>query len=50
VVGPKINLSEGVVDSECRKHFDDENMDVKIVYEFLSQHNEELILDDFCRL
>ena len=50
VVGPKSDLSEGVVHSECRKHFDDENVDAKIIYEFLLQHHEELSLDDFCGL
>ena len=50
VVGTKIDLDEGFVHSECRKHFDDENVDVKMVYEFLMQHHGDLSVVDFCRL
>jgi len=50
VVGTKIDLNEGFVHSECRKHFDDENVDVKMVYEFLLQHHGDLSVVDFCRL
>jgi len=50
VVGPKIDLNEGVVHSKCRKHFDDENVDVKIIYKFLLQHHENLSVLDICRL
>jgi len=50
VVGTKIYLNEGFLHSECRKHFDDENVDVKMVYEFLLQHHGDLSVVDFCRL
>jgi len=49
VVGTKIDLKEGFIHNEFRKHFDDENVDVKIVYEFLLQHHEDLSVVDFCR-
>jgi len=50
VVGPKIDLSGSVIHSGCRKHFDDENVDVKIIYELLSQHHQDLTIVDFFRL
>jgi len=50
VVGTKIDLAEGFVQSQCRKQFDDENVDVKMVYEFLMQHLGDLSVVDFCRL
>jgi len=50
LVRPKIDLNEVGVDSECRKHFNDEIVDVTMVYEFLLEHHEELIVDYFGRL
>ncbi|XP_027927656.1 uncharacterized protein LOC114184548 [Vigna unguiculata] len=50
VVGTKLDLDECFVESQCRKHFDDENVDVKMVYEFLMQHHGDLTVVDFCRL
>jgi len=50
VVRTKIDLDEGFVQSECRKHFHDENIDVKMVYEFLMKHHGDLSVVDFCRL
>ena len=48
--GETIQLDEVRVDSECKKIFNNQIVDVNMVYDFLLRHSQELSLEDYCRL
>jgi len=50
VHGESINLDEVGVQSECKKLFNNESVDVDMVYVFLVRYRDEVTLEDYCRL
>jgi len=50
VVGPKFNLNEIEVESNCRKMFQTKNVDLSTLYDFLMRNKKEIFVPDFCRV
>jgi len=50
VHGESINLDEVCVQNECKKLFNNESVDVDMVYDFLVRCRDEVSLEDYCRL
>jgi len=50
VVGPKFNLNEIEVKSNCRKMFQSKNVDLSTLYDFLMRNRKEIFVLDFFRV
>jgi len=50
VVGPKFNLNEIEVESNCRKMFQSKNVDLSTLYDFLMRNRKEISVLEFSRV
>ena len=50
VVGPKLNLKEIEVESNCKKMFKTNNVDLSTLFDFLLRNRKEIFVPNFCRV